>query len=305
MFALGEVVREVGTKILNFDGDVQDTRHIRGHEESTIDRYAYEWMLGSLEDHFSVFREEEQFTGTYLFELHELQDIKEEGDVEGKKLYLIGDEIDGTTNTKRALVSAFDYNPLAAVSIALCEEVNIGSMIVGVVYDMHNGTVFSGIKAEESYMAFCDRRLLDPKDFEDKQGDTSTRILVVGYSNRERTKKGEIEQAILKADETKKDFRIYDGSRSTTMDVLSILRNQYDAYVDPRALWEGSGAMLYPFDVAGVLPVALGCGLEVTDIYGNTIDGYTGKKEPLTMVVARKGLNERIVNAVKPIIERG
>lgn len=37
LFALEDVVRDVAEKILEFRGPVQDTRHIKGHEESSID----------------------------------------------------------------------------------------------------------------------------------------------------------------------------------------------------------------------------------------------------------------------------
>jgi fructose-1,6-bisphosphatase/inositol monophosphatase family enzyme len=304
MLALESVSREVAQKILEYKGSVADTKHIRGHEESSIDVLAYEWMLGSLEEHFCKFEEEERFKGKYLFELHELEDVNlgtEQGNTNKGRILRI-DEIDGTTNTKRSKASNLLYGPNACVSIALCEDESMGSITIGVVYDMHHKNVFSGMRVDDNYMAFCDRMLLDPKDFEEKKGDTSTRIMVVGYSNRERVKKGTLEEAILNADKTKKDFRIYDGSRSTTNDVLSILRNQYDAYIDPRALWQGSGAMLYPYDIAGIIPIAYGCGLEISDIRGAPIEAYRGKNEPLTVIVSRKGLKDMFVEILRPFV---
>jgi fructose-1,6-bisphosphatase/inositol monophosphatase family enzyme len=306
MFALESVVRDVAEKILAFKGPVQDTKHIRGHEESSLDRFAYEWTMGSLEEHLSKFPEAYRFKGKYLFELHELQDVesREAATNENKRGVLRIDEIDGTTNTKRAKASPFNYAPVAAVSVAMCEDEGMGSITIGTVYDMHNRNVFSGMRIDGGYMTFCDRTLLDPRDFEQKQGDSSTRIMVVGYSNSERIKKGEIEQAILDADKTKRDFRIYDGCRSTANDILNILRNQYDAYIDPRALWPGSGAMLYPYDVAGVIPIAYGCNLEISDIHGNPIEGYNGRNGPLTIVVARKGLKDKLVEILKPVVSK-
>ncbi len=307
MYSLEDVVRDVAEKILKYKGPVKDTRHIRGHEQSNIDVSAYEWMVGSLEEHLGKFPDEIRFRGKYLFELHELQDIEPENAEESDKIprmVLRIDEIDGTTNTKRCKASIFCYAPDAAVSLALCQDESMGSIIIGVVYDMRNGNIFSGLKVDDGYMAFCDRKLLNPKDFEKKQGDTSTRIMVVGYSNRERIKKAEIEQAILDADKTRKDFRIYDGSRSTTIDILKILGNQFDAYTDPRALWPKSGAMLYPYDIAGVLPVALGCGLEISDIFGDPIETHTGEDNPLSIIVARKGMKDRFVEILKPIVSK-
>jgi len=303
MFALEEVAKDVGERIVGYTGDVHDIKHIRGHEESSIDALAYEWMMGSLEKNLACLPERERFKGKYLFELRELEDIEsEKEDEKDKRRVLRVDEIDGTTNTKRRIASKFDYNPAAAVSIALCGDESMGSIIIGVVYDMQNSNTFSGMRINDDYMAYCDRTLLSPSDFEKKQGDTSTRIMVVGYSNRERMKKGEIEQAILDADKTRKDFRIYDGSRSTTIDIINILRNQYDAYIDPRALWLGSGAMLYQYDIAGIIPVAFGCGLEISDIRGNQVEKYTGRNEPLTVIVARKGMKNKFVEILEPVL---
>ena len=307
MFALEDVVRDVAEKILEYKGPVHDIGHIRGHEESSIDRLAYECTMGSLEEHFSRFSEKNRFKGKYLFELHELQDIESEKpqeSLENKRRVLRIDEIDGTTNTKRSKASVLSYSPVGTVAIALCEDEGMGSITIGAVYDMHNRNIFSGVRVDDGYMAFCDRTLLNPKDFEEKRGDTSTRIMVVGYSNRERIKKGEIEQAILSADKTKKDFRVYDGSRATTIDILNILRNQFDAYIDPRALWPDSGAMLYPYDIASVIPIALGCGLEISDIYGNQLEKYTGRNEPLTIIVARKGLRDKFVEILRPVVSQ-
>ncbi|MBN2454071.1 hypothetical protein JXB11_00845 [Candidatus Woesearchaeota archaeon] len=307
MFALEDTVRDVAGRIIDYKGPVQDIKHVRGHEESSIDALAYEWMIGALEKNFGRFPDKERFRGKYLFELHELQDLEERGEEKeeeaGKRKtkVLRIDELDGTTNIKRSKASVLGYSPVAAVSVALCEDESMDSITIGVVYDLHNRSVFSGMRVDDGYMAFCDRNLLDPKDFIEKRGDTSTRIMVVGYSNTERIKKGQIEQAIVDADPTKKDFRLYDGSRTSAIDIINILRNQYDAYIDPRGLWEGSGAMLYPYDVAGVIPIALGCGLEISDIHGNTLEGYTGN-DPLTVIVARAGMRDKFVEVLKPVV---
>ncbi len=302
MFALEAVVREVGERILEYKGPVQDTRHIRGHEESTLDILAYEWMQGALETHLGRFPEEERFVGEYLFELHELKDVASKKSGRRARGVFRIDEIDGTTNAKRRIASVLNYAPISAVSIALSKNAGMGSILLGTVYDMHNRATFSGMKVDEGFMSFCDGKTLDPMDFVDKRGDSCTRIMVVGYSNTERIKKGEIEQALVDADKNRKQFRIYDGCRSSAIDTLNILRNQFDAYIDARALWPGSGAMLRPYDIAGVIPIARGCGLEISDIFGNSIDKYRGRNNPLTIIIARKGLKDKFVEILKPVI---
>ncbi|MBU0535881.1 MAG: hypothetical protein KKE20_02875, partial [Nanoarchaeota archaeon] len=302
MFALERVVREVGSRILSYKGPIQDTKHVRGHEESNIDVLAYEWMIGSLEKNL----DKDLFMGKFLFELRELEDViggEHDSDRPVSRKVLRIDEIDGTTNAKRTLASTFDYAPNSTVSVALCDNESLGSTSIGVVYDMHNNSVFSGLRVDGGYLSFCDRRLLDPKDFRTKRGDTSTRIMVVGYSNKERAKKAEIEKAILDADATGKDFRIYDGSRSTTVDVLNIIRNQFDAYVDPRALWPKSGAQLQPYDISGIIPIAYGCGLELCDIHGKPIGHQEDANGPVTLIVARRGLGNILVNAISEYVK--
>jgi len=75
MFALEDIVCEVAEKIRAYKGPVQDIKHIRGHEESSIDTLAYEWVMGSLQKNFGRFQDKEQFSGKYLCELHELEDL--------------------------------------------------------------------------------------------------------------------------------------------------------------------------------------------------------------------------------------
>lgn len=307
MFALEDVVREVAEKIRAYKGPVQDIKHIRGHEESSLDTLAYEWAMGSLRKNLGRFHDDDQFKGQYLCELHELEDLpprEPTGTAEDKRQVFRIDEIDGTTNTKRNKASKLCYAPNASVSIALCDDESMGSIKLGTVCDLQNMNIFSGMLVDGEYMTFCNRVLLDPKDFEEKHGDTSTRIMVVGYSNRERIKKGHLEQAILEADKTKKDFRIYDGSRSSSIDILNIIRNQFDAYIDPRAIWPDSGAMLYPYDIAGVIPIAYGCGLEISDIYGEPIGNHSGRNEPLHIIIARKGLKDTLVKILEPFLKR-
>jgi fructose-1,6-bisphosphatase/inositol monophosphatase family enzyme len=305
MFALEDIARTVGEKILGYKGHVYDTRHVHGHEESSIDIMAYEYMMGALEERMIKFPEEARFIGKYLFELHELQDI----DVNKEKNRIIKgnlriDEIDGTTNVKRCIASRFNYAPTAAVSLALCENQSLGSIVIGTIFDLQHRKVFSGMKVDDGYMAFYNREVLDPKDCAAMQGDTCTRIMIPGYSNNEQEKLGQFRQAIVNIDSKKKQYRIYDGCRSSAVDVLNIIRNQYDAYIDVRALLPDGGAMLFPYDIAGVIPIALGCGLEVSDVHGNPISSYEGKNDPLTLIVARKGLKDKFVEALRPLTEK-
>lgn len=305
LVTLENVAKAVAKKLSDYNGKVYDTLHKRGHEESNLDIKAYEWMTGSLEDEMRLLDDEKKFRGQMLYELKEIQEI-ENKKKKGVSGVMIIDEIDGTTNTKRAKGSIFEYDPRACISISLCDNKNLDSILMGVVHDLHNNNTYSAVKFLEndpkSFLAFRDKMLLDPNDFNEKKGDSCYRIMVVGYSNTERKKKSDIELAIINIDKEQKEYRVYDGSRSSANDILNIINNQYDAYVDPRALWgKEKGALLEPYDVAGVIPIAYGCGLEVSDIFGKPIENYV-QGEPLTLIISRKGLNDKIVEALKPLL---
>ncbi len=302
MFLLEDVASTAGKEILRYEGPVGDTRHVHGSEESKIDIFAFKTVLGALEERMRSLPEKDRFVGKYFFESHELQDLK--GKIGSVKGYLRIDEVDGTTNVKRESASKFNYPPLSAVSMALSEDLSLNSIVLGTLFDMYEQSVWSGMRVEGGYMAFHNGKLLDPKDFAEPKGDSCLRIIVSGYCHTERGKKAQIEQAIVDADKNKKYYRVYEGCRATAQDILNIIRNQSDAYIDPRALWPGHGAMLYPYDVAGVIPIALGCGLEVSDIHGNSLDTYKSNDDPLTLIVARKGMKDKFVEMLKPVIER-
>jgi fructose-1,6-bisphosphatase/inositol monophosphatase family enzyme len=301
MFLLENVAKTSGEEISKYGGTVGDTEHKHGSEESNIDIFAFKTVLGALEERMRRLPEKDRFVGKYLFESHELQDLK--GKIGSVKGYLRIDEIDGTTNAKRESASEFDYKPLSAVSMALSEDLSLTSIVLGTLFDMYEQSTWSGMRVEGGYMAFHNGKLLDPKKFTEPQGDSCLRLIVADYCHTDRIKNAQIEQALINADKNKKYYRPYGGCRATSQDILNIIRNQSDAYIDPRALWPGNGAMLYPYDVAGVIPIALGCGLEVSDIHGNPLDMYKSNNDPLTLIVARKGMKDKFVEILKPVIE--
>jgi fructose-1,6-bisphosphatase/inositol monophosphatase family enzyme len=301
-FALGNAAHSVGELVMDYRGEVRDVQEKRGHEESTVDVLAYHHMLGALESEFSKIPHNLRFGGKYRFEIHDFVDLNSCDDKPAiAKGVLRIDEIDGTTNMKRALASPFDYRPAACVSIALSLDESLGSIVIGAVYDIMNEAEWTSIKVEDGCQTWYNGRVLDPRDFEHMQGDTVNRVMVVGYSNTKRTEKGLLEQALV--DELGSKCRTYDGSRSSTFDILSILRNQYDAYVDPRALWPDSGAVLHPYDVAGAILIAEGCGLEVSDLSGNPISEYNGNGD-LHIIIARPGLREQLLDSIQPLIKQ-
>jgi fructose-1,6-bisphosphatase/inositol monophosphatase family enzyme len=307
MRGLGEVAKAVGEEILTLKGEkIRDIEVFLGHEVSTIDEEAREIMERCLNIRFSKL--ESMLEGIRYYELRPREVIllkKKRGEVkEPQKYTLIIDEIEGTTNTKRALASGQNYRPISAISIALCLGENLGSIQVGVIYALDQKELYMAMRVDDGFLAYRDDQLLYPEDFEKIKGDDHPRILVIGYSNKERIKKGELEDVLYNQGK----FRVYEGCRASAVDIINILRNQYDAYVDLRALWgEKSGAMLQVYDVAGVIPIALGCGLRVSDVYDHSLDEYK-RDDFIPLVISRSDpdlkIQERIIELTKPLVEK-
>jgi fructose-1,6-bisphosphatase/inositol monophosphatase family enzyme len=293
MSAMEAVAKEVSKEIIDYKGkSVYDSKLKKGEYqgESIIDQLAYAWTLGALEKYMPNFR------GQILTETRPLQDIKKPG--ENDWLYLRIDECDGTTNAKRFAASPLPYTPSSCVSLALCADKGINSILIGTVHDMHNGNTFSGAKLPDRHWSFVNEKILKPRDFADKKGDDKYRVMVIGYSNGNngaRIKKAELEQKLWD-----NDIFPYEGSRASTIDILNIVYNQFDAYIDARALWPGSGAMLHPYDVAGVIPIVQGCGLEVSDMRGKPLEG---NKNDLDVLVCRPVLKKRLVDLLGPVLD--
>ncbi len=294
MFEMETVAREVSSKIIDYKGkNVYDTKVKNGEYqgESVIDELAFAWTQEALLKYMPGFR------GEILTETRPMKDIKVPG--QNDWLYLRIDECDGTTNAKRFAASPLKYTPSSCVSLALCADKGINSILIGTVHDMHNGNTFSGVHNQDGYWSFMNRNILDPKDFADKKGDDKYRVMVIGYSNGNngaRIKKAELEQKLWD-----NDIFPYEGSRASTIDILNIVYNQFDAYIDARALWPGSGAMLHPYDVAGVIPIVQGCGLEVSDMRGKPLEG---DKNDLDVLVCRPVLKKRLVDLLGPVLDQ-
>lgn len=285
MLAMNEAVKSVGYDVLNYKGAIEDTGTYKGQEESTIDVIAYSSMQRAIEN--ALAKRKLIFKGKFLFEHRELQDTRN-----GSGDFRI-DEIDGTTNAKRALASKLIYRPNSAICIALCENESMGSILVGSVYDINQNSIFSGLRVEDDYMAFHDERLLNKSDFVEMKGDSKNRVIVAGYSNPYRMKKAQLEEALLE-----NGLIPYEGCRSSTLDIINIIRNQFDGYIDLRTLWGPEGARLQPYDVAAVIPVALGVGLSVSDNENNSLDKYT---KELPIVVARQKIKDKIIGVTSKV----
>ncbi len=296
---LESIVKEVGEQVLTQRGaDIADTHDYLGHESSTIDIFAREKMQAAIDRYLP------SFEGIIRTELEPWGKILVEAPVHHPRVLII-DEIDGTTNTKRCLTAALEYRPLAIVSVAFSLSGSLKDLVAGAVYTLDRGEVFSAFRVDRTeFLAFRDRVRIDPEEIVTVRGDSRKRVLVIGYSNSHRTQKGELEQVIYSS-----GLKTYEGCRSSGMDIINILRNSADAYIDLRHCWstkDGKGkekeAMLQVYDVAGVLPIALGCGLTITDAEGKSWGGY-GLDDSIPLIVARPDIHKTIIKMTKPLVE--
>lgn len=295
--AMTRIVQEVGELLRNYSGEITDMDVRRGHEFSTLDAFAGRQMLAAIDRHLP------DFDGTVVRELN-TKEVHEHAPRQRRKRHvIISDELEGTTNYKRKKCSENPQGPVnSSVTMAFATDENLGAIEIGAVYSFFDCATYSAFADSVDakgvrYLSLRNGTLMDPRNFEDRRGDDAKRLIVVGYSNKERKKKAEIEAALV--DEK---FRIYDGCRSSTNDVLNMLAdNQFDAYIDPRALWPGSGAMLQAYDIAGAIPIAVGCGFVVSDIFGENIGKY-GIDSTIPIVIARPAVYEAVLRAVEPVV---
>jgi len=300
LFALEKVVAEVGQAILGHQGSkIFDTGDYKGHDSSSIDTFAREQMQAALDRHAP------EVEGTIRFELKPIVKSFIEAETHDP-LVLIIDEIEGTTNTKRCLASSLGHRPQALISVALSTSESLRDLVIGVVYTLDQGEVFSALRvSEDHFLAFRDQKIIVPSTVITSRGDSRKRILVIGYSNSYRIKKGELEQALYD-----KGLKVYDGCRASGMDTINLIRNGTDAYVDLRTFWSTKNqkgheqeAMLQVYDIAGVIPIAEGCGMKVTDAEGKSWQEYN-LESSIPLVIARPDIHQLILDTIRPLVDR-
>ena len=282
---------------------IQDTRDYKGHDESSIDVDARNRAISLIEKYM------EEFEGYLRFE-HLPYKKKLAQNSSGNEMCLIIDEIEGTTNVKRWLASSLEYFPLAGISFALCLDDFLSSMVVSLFHTFDSNQAFASARTEEgSFVGF--RRdhdwrhiaVIDKKDYCATKGDSRSRVVVACYSNSHRKENALIEEAIYG-----NGLKVYGGCRASGVDIINILRNQFDAYIDLRHLLNQAfpskkeEAELQVYDCAGAIGVALGCGLEVCDCSGKPWEEFHCD-DAVNLIVCRPNLKQKILDAIKPLVD--
>jgi transcriptional regulator with XRE-family HTH domain/fructose-1,6-bisphosphatase/inositol monophosphatase family enzyme len=311
-----KIVAIVGVDILNFGkskiADVQLTGH--GHASSTIDHVAKTTMVSAFSD---VYESSASILGQWVLRL-----VFEDGftiaaaagytpteDEIRTCPFAIIDEIDGTTNAKRAVASHLEFNrPKSAITIALLSNPHSTCIEVGAVYAMDDNVTFSGLYADGGYAAYRDGRDIEVGSCETHRGDSKLRLIVPCYSNRHHDECARL-QTSVEDGVAKGKCETYGGCRSSTMDVIDIIRNQYDAYIDCRALWTTqkelmTNSVLRLYDVAAVLPIAKGADLAVVFPDGRdfSLEGLVSDS-PISIVIGRPMAVAEILDAIAPIVK--
>lgn len=174
------------------------------------------------------------------------------------------------------------------------------------IYTFDQNEVFSALCiADDNFLTFRNGQIIQPALVIPTLGDSRKRVLVVGYSNSHRLKKGEVEQALYD-----KRLKVYDGCRASGTDIINLLRNAADAYIDLRHYWSTKDeqgrekeAMLQVYDIAGVIPITERCGMKVTDTEGISWREYN-LDDTIPLVVARPDIHQLILDTIKPFVEK-
>lgn len=289
------VVKKSGELILSYTGDVRDTGTSRGHELSTIDDFARNIVGNALAEVFP----DKHYIGS--FELRQVG-VRPYGEKPATRadFYAVVDEIDGTTNTKRELANLKPGDiprPQAGTSIAVCRKNDLGSVLASAVYTFDRRDTYSAFKADGSFFSYKDDLMLRESDYGDIKGDSKARLLLAAYSNLNTE-----EEARWKFVLKQKVGPTYEGCRASSIDIINIIRGLSDAYVDGRAVWGESGAKLQAYDVAAVIPIAVGLGFSVSDVYGEPWQKYK-INDTISLVIARSAkLHGEILNAIAPLL---
>lgn len=299
LFALEKVIKKIGEEIINPRGTkIFDTVDYKKHESSSIDIFARERMQIALDRHLP------ELKGIVRFELKPYRKTLIE--TEKQPFVLIINEIEETTNTKCCLVAALEYRPLGLISLALSTNKSLKDLVLSAVYTFDQGEVFSALcVSDDDFLTFRNGQVISPATVVSTQGDSHKRILVIGYSNSHRLKKGEVEQVLYD-----KGFKVYDGCHASGMDVISLLRNATDAYVDLRHYWstkdrlgQEKEAMLQAYDIAGVISIAEGCKIKVTDAEGRSWREYN-LEDTIPLIIAKPDIHQLILDTIKPFVEK-
>ncbi len=290
MLELSRVVKETGEHVLSIACEkIFDTVEIARHQFSTVDAEASSKLRAILKRDLKAFPGsivEESDIPRALLELKQL-----------KYPLLLCDAVEGSTNAKRGLATHIK-RPIQAGTLAMIIESEELCMIAAsAFYDFSSKQVFSSVRTESGcFLSFIDGQIIAPIWPLETQGDSHSYAIVPGYSHANVEARALIERALINV-----GIESAGGSRSSAQDLINLLTNQADAYVDLRALFPGStdsrDETLHTWDVGGLLPVLDSVGFRITDVFGQSWQRLR-IWDRLAIVVARPAFQPAIINAL-------
>lgn len=295
MLRLAEVVRLTGAGVQNMPrAEIFDTVEVARHQFSTVDAAGANLFRATVEQVYGGFR------GTILEESEIPRILLAPSPQQLTYPLLVCDAVEGSTNAKRGLAASIRLPIRAGTSALILEGENLSTIAASAFYDFASKQVFSSVRAERgSFLAFIDGHLLLPEMIHNTRGDSHAYAAVPGYSHGNIQMRAQLELALLE-----KGVQSTGGSRSSAQDLVDLLGNQNDAYVDLRALFPGGensrDEVLHTWDVGGLLPVLHAAGFIITDPYGLHWQQLEFGK-PLALIVARPTLYQTILASVKTL----
>jgi len=294
MLQLCEAVQVTGEHVLQMRGDaIFDTVEQSSHQFSTVDGEGSNRLRSALTDIA------EGIGGSIIEESDATRSLRENPNLAFP--LFIADAVEGTTNAKRGLAAHFRRPIHAGTSVMVLENSRLSSVVASAFFDFASGHVFSSVRAEPgTFLPFANGALIDRHTVLKSRGDSQLYAAVPGYSHRNIQERGLTEEVLAKA-----MFRTTGGSRSSAQDLIDVLCNQIDAYVDLRARFTGRSSdsqdeVLHSWDVGGILPVLDGAGFLISDETGNDWQ-LREFDEPLALIVARPNIRASILQAISSL----
>lgn len=291
MLDLCKVVRSTGEYVLGLErSKIFDTVEVARHQFSTVDAEAGSFLRKSIKEFMGTFR------GTVLEESDIPRRIPNAADI----VYpiVVCDAVEGSTNAKRGLASHLRRPLWAGTSAMILERSTLASIAASAFFDFASGKVFSSVRAEPgSFISFADGTIIPQSEVTPLRGDSQLYAIVPGYSHGNITSRADVERALLSV-----GVRSTGGSRSSAQDLVDLLCNQADAYVDLRALFSGQtdsrDEVLHAWDVGGILPVLDGLGFVIMDAHGR---GWQQScfGEHLALIVTRPSMGQQVLQALQ------
>lgn len=291
MFNMCEIVRLTAAAVLKMKREeMHDTVEVDKHVFSGVDAVAGAHLRSLASSHMP------SFSGHLMEECDIARAMRDHEEL--RYPLLICDAVEGSTNAKRGLASIVRRPIFAGTSMVLIENKRMSTVAASAFYDFASGHVFSSIRGEHrSFLSFIDGTLQQPEGkILEQCGDSKPWAVVAAYSNDNVKCVSEITTAIQLA-----GIRTHGGSRSSAQDLLEIVCNQVDAYIDLRALFPGNtdsrDETLHFWDVGGLLPFLQGLGFAICDQRDRPWQEFT-LDEGLALIACRPILKPKILDAI-------